>query len=70
MQIEETFEMIKVVLVDDEIPALTKMKSLLKPYEHYVVCGEFTDSVKALEQISFSPLRLLSLISHAWYDRN
>lgn len=52
MQIEETFEMIKVVLVDDEIPALTKMKSLLKPYEHYVVCGEFTDSVKALEQIS------------------
>lgn len=48
--------MIKVVLVDDEFPAIAKMKSLLKPYDHYVVCGEFTDSIKALEQIaSLSP---------------
>lgn len=43
--------MIKTILIDDENPAIAKLKSLLKPYNEYEVCGEFTDANQALEHI-------------------
>lgn len=42
--------MIRTILVDDERPALIKLKSLLLPYSEYQICGEFTSSAEALAQ--------------------
>ncbi len=43
--------MIRTIFVDDEKPALAKLRSLLKPYSDYEVCGEFTDAREVLKQI-------------------
>lgn len=43
--------MIRTILVDDERPALVKLKSLLLPYPEYQICGEFTSSEDALVQV-------------------
>lgn len=43
--------MIRTIFIDDEKPALSKMRNLLKPYTEYEICGEFTDANEALNQI-------------------
>lgn len=44
--------MIKTIFIDDEKPALSKMRNLLKSYTEYEICGEFTDANEALNQIA------------------
>ncbi len=41
----------KTIIVDDEIPALTKLSYLLKEYTAFDVVGSFSDSMEALESI-------------------
>lgn len=43
--------MIRTIFIDDEKPALSKMRNLLKPYNEYELCGEFTDASEALNQL-------------------
>lgn len=43
--------MIRTILVDDEAPALIKLKSLLLPYSEYEVCGEFTRAQDVIDQV-------------------
>lgn len=43
--------MIRTILVDDEAPALVKLKSLLLPYPEYQVCGEFDQAQDAIDQV-------------------
>jgi DNA-binding LytR/AlgR family response regulator len=42
---------IQVVLVDDEIPAVERLKKLLKTYEDFQIVGEAHDGLSALEVI-------------------
>jgi two-component SAPR family response regulator len=43
--------MIRTILVDDEAPALLKLKNLLLPYAEYTLCGEYTDANEALMEL-------------------
>jgi two-component SAPR family response regulator len=43
--------MIRTILVDDEAPALLKLKNLLLPYAEYTLCGEYTDANEALADL-------------------
>jgi len=43
--------MIRTILVDDEAPALLKLKNLLLPYADYALCGEYTDANEALADL-------------------
>jgi two-component SAPR family response regulator len=43
--------MIKVVLIDDEEPALLEMEYLLSPYEDISIIGKFTNTIIALEKV-------------------
>lgn len=43
--------MIRTIVVDDEAPAILKMKNLMLPYEDYQVVGEYTNPRQALADL-------------------
>lgn len=53
--------MIKVILVDDEKPALDELSYMLKTYTEFQIIGAFTDPVLALEAIYETPVDVVFL---------
>lgn len=51
--------MIRVVIVDDELPALKMAESVLRAFDDVVICGAFSDQDKLLECISTIEVDLL-----------
>ncbi|MBI3535478.1 MAG: response regulator [Deltaproteobacteria bacterium] len=43
--------MIRAIVVDDELPAIDRIKKLLKPYADIDIIGEFFDGLSALSAI-------------------
>lgn len=53
--------MIKVIIVDDELPALKMAESVMKTFDDVVVCGTFSDQDELLESIPTMEVDLILL---------